>query len=137
MKTIIFFFFLFIINTASSQDNSINVFHVNHAKTLNNNEEYKKGVDDALIFNIDKDLYNSVFEEKKYKINLTIPVSSNRNIYANLERFEILTPDAKIIERSATGEKEVDLRNTVLSYHGKFPGRKIQWSLYHFITGKL
>ncbi|MDQ3194326.1 MAG: T9SS type A sorting domain-containing protein [Bacteroidota bacterium] len=27
MKTIIFFFFLFIINTASSQDNSINVFY--------------------------------------------------------------------------------------------------------------
>lgn len=122
MKSIIFFFILFIINTASSQDNSINVFHVNHAKTMNNNEEYKKGVDDALIFNIDKDLYNSIFEEKKYKIYLTIPVSRNHNIFANLERFEILSSDAKIIERSATGEKEVNLRNTVLSFHGKISG---------------
>ena len=71
----------------------------------NTNEEYKKSVDEAIIFNINNELYNSIFDQKNYKIMLTIPVSTGQNIYADLERFEILAPDAKIIEKSASGSE--------------------------------
>lgn len=134
MKSTIFFFVLFIINTAYSQENSYNLFTVNPANT---NEEYKKSVDEAIIFNINNELYNSIFDQKNYKIMLTIPVSTGQNIYADLERFEILSPDAKMIEKSASGEKELDLRNVVLSYKGKITGSVNSFISISFYEGKI
>ncbi|MEP7145839.1 MAG: hypothetical protein ABI792_02385, partial [bacterium] len=128
---------LLIINTAYSQDNCINVFNVNQAKTLNNNEEYKKSVDDAVILNINRNLYNSLFDQKNNKITLTIPLSTDLKIYADLERFEILTPDAKILERSAVGEKVLDLRNVILSYRGKISGNENSMVSISFYEGKI
>ncbi|MEO8666300.1 MAG: hypothetical protein ABI462_12475, partial [Ignavibacteria bacterium] len=137
MKPIILCLLFLIINTSYSQDNSYNVFKINHAKTVSNDEAYKKSVDDAVILNIDKELFNSIFTQKDYRITVTIPVSEGQNIYADLERFEILTPDAKIIERSARGEKEVDLRNIVLSYHGKISGIENSLVSISFYDGKV
>lgn len=108
--------------SAFSQDNSYNLFQINDLKTADLREDLKRTVDDALIMNVDKNIYESLFEERNNKLNLTIAVSKNEKLYTSLERFEILSPDAKIIERSATGEKELDLRNMVLTYKGSVNG---------------
>ena len=57
--------------------------------------------------------------------------------YAVLERFEILTPDAKFIERSSSGERELDLRNLTLSYKGTIAGEENSLVTFSFYEGSL
>lgn len=126
MKSLLSLLVIFLIAVSCSkafpQDNVLNVFRVDHAKTTNPSMDHRKSVEDAVIFNINKEVYNALNEQRTYKINLAIPVTLNQNIYANLERTSVLAPNAKIVERDAAGEHEVDLRNEVLSYTGKING---------------
>ncbi|MBK8553354.1 MAG: T9SS type A sorting domain-containing protein [Ignavibacteria bacterium] len=137
MKKIFSIFIILIINTGYSQDNSMKLFSVNESKTFSKSEEYQKQVDDAVIFNLNEELYRSIFEQKRHDFTLSIPISANENINADLERFEILSPDAKFIEKSSYGEKELDLRNIILSYKGKISGKDNSFVSITFYEGKI
>lgn len=120
-----------------AQDNSLKLFSVNGSKTHNKNEAFRKSVDDAVIFSINKEIYNSITEERKNNFTLTIPFYSGESKYAVLERFEILTPDAKFIEKSSAGENELDLRNLTLSYKGRIAGEDNSFVTVTFYEGTL
>ena len=137
MKTLILICFIFASNLIYAQDNSLKLFNINESKTNNISEDHRKSVDDALILNINKELYQSIVEQRKHSFTLTIPVFSGENKYAVLERFEILTPDAKFIERSSSGEKELDLRNLTLSYKGRIAGEENSLVTFTFYEGSL
>ena len=137
MKTLILICFIFASNLIYAQDNSLKLFNINESKTNNISEDHRRSVDDALILNINKELYQSIVELRKHSFTLTIPVFSGKNKYAVLERFEILTPDAKFIERSSSGEKELDLRNLTLSYKGKIAGEENSLVTFTFYEGSL
>lgn len=137
MKILIIICFIFASNLIYAQDNSLKLFNINESKTNNISEDHRRSVDDALILNINKELYQSIVDQRIYSLTLTIPVYSGKNKYAVLERFEILTPDAKFIERSSSGERELDLRNLTLSYKGKIAGDDNSLVTITFYEGSL
>lgn len=137
MKKIFLIMFILIINSVKAQDNSLKLFNINESKTNNRSEDFRKSVDDAVIFNINKEIYNSIAEERKNSFTLTIPFYSGEKKYAVLERFDILTPDVRFIEKSASGEKELDLRNLTLSYKGKIAGEDYSFVTVTFYEGNI
>lgn len=137
MKILFLILLLLSINSVYAQENSIKLFNINESKTHNRNEDFRRSVDDAVIFNIDKEKYHEIAEERKNNFTLTIPFYSGENKYAVLERFDILTPDAKFIERSLSGEKELDLRNITLSYKGKIAGEDNSLVTVTFYDGSI
>lgn len=82
----------------------------------------KSKVDNATLLRLDREKFNDIFESKPYRLNLSIPVDNGVNANIILERFEVLTPDAKGVEHSSVGEEEFSLRNIVVSYMGKVEG---------------
>lgn len=84
--------------------------------------DIRSKVEDATLLKLDLEKFTDIFESKPYRLNLSIPVENGVNANIKLERFEVLTPDAKGIEQSASGETEFSLRNIVVSYIGKVDG---------------
>jgi len=122
MKTIFTILAIVIFTTTYAQDNSVELFHYNAAKTDNPIADFKRVVDDAVILNINSEVLRTIFDSRDNVLNLRIPVSKTQSVNVRLERFEVLAPDARIVEKSLNGEREVDLRNVVLSYKGKVSG---------------
>ncbi len=122
MKRIILTVFLLCTGISFAQDMPVELFRYNSARTASAAAELSEQVTGAKILELDRQAYDRLFEERSYRISLLIPVSETEKIPVLLERFDILAPDAKIVAKGADGEKEVDLRNIVLSYKGNIPG---------------
>lgn len=122
MKTILTIFAMVIFTTTYAQDNDIELFNYNAAKTDNSNADFRRVVDDAVILNINPEVLNAIFERRDNILNLRIPISKTQSVDVRLERFDVLAPESKIVEKFLNGEREVDLRNVVLSYKGKVSG---------------
>lgn len=137
MKALLIILNILLFSIIYAQENSYNLFKVNTAKTLSSKENLKSIVEDAVILNINENIYQSISETRKPNITLTIPLTGGNVVYANLERFEVLSPDAKIIEKSSSGERELDLRNVILSYRGTVAGKENSLVSISFYNGKL
>ena len=122
MKRIILTAFLLCTGVLFAQDRPVELFRYNSAKTSAAAAELSDQVTGAKMLELDRQAYDRLFEERTYRISLLIPISETEKIPVLLERFDVLAPDAKIVARGADGEKEVDLRNIVLSYKGNVPG---------------
>ncbi len=117
----ILFVSLFISSTSNSQvKKQYNLFTASDNSSLLNNE-LKGVVTDAEIFNLNKDELNSLCDNKNPEITFQIPYKNN--VYnVSLERFDIFTPNAKIVTRTAQGNQEVILNDLAVTYRGKFEG---------------
>lgn len=113
---------LFISTGIYSKSKSDDLFQINAAKTNDPSADYRNSVYEGVILNISKDVYSSLTDNRDQNLEMKIPVSNNNFLNIELERFEILSPDAKITERALLGETQLDLRNIVLSYKGKVKG---------------
>lgn len=82
----------------------------------------KAQVDNATLLRLNQETFDEIFENKPYRVNLRIPVENGVMATIKLERFEVLTPDAKGTVMSASGEKEFSLRDIVVSYTGSVEG---------------
>ena len=60
------------------------------------------------LFSISTKKNINLFFRKKIK-SMRIPLKNGNYVNLNLEKFDILTPDVKFIEKSGNGEKEQDL----------------------------
>ncbi|HQY51610.1 MAG TPA: M12 family metallo-peptidase [Ignavibacteria bacterium] len=129
MKYLITLFFTasLFLNAVGNTKNSIQndhseLFKFNSAKTGNPDAGVKDKVSDAIILNVDKDILNNIFSEKTYKLNLKIPVSGSDFVNAELERFDVLSDDAILISKGASGEIPFSSEGLILSYKGKVTG---------------
>ncbi|MEO8445851.1 MAG: M12 family metallo-peptidase [bacterium] len=137
MKTILLIMCMLSSCLLYSQDNSYNLFKINNAKTESSRSLLRNTVDDAVIMNLEKRAYTDLIETRKSGFTMTVPVSKTQVVYLNLERFEILTPDARIVERSGQGEKDLDLRNIILSYKGEVAGKNNSFVTMSFYNNTL
>lgn len=113
---------MFVSTYSFSAEISQDLFKYNSSRTFESKEALKNTVSDGVILNINNEVYTSIFEKRDLSLNLRIPLSDNRFALAELERFDILSPDAKITERSSSGESIVNLNNIILSYKGYISG---------------
>lgn len=119
-----------------SKSKSGDLFQFNASRTNDPSADFKKSVDEGVIMNINNEVYNSVLEKREHSLDMRIPLSGNKFFNVKLERFDILSPDAKITERSLLGESQHDLRNIILSYKGNIAGDKTSLVSISFFNGK-
>lgn len=100
-----------------------NLFNVNDNNSFSRNTELQKVVGDAVIFNINKAELKSLFENRNPVINIEIPDFQNGVTELNLERFDILKSDVKIVARTINGNEEVKPEDLAVSYKGKIAGK--------------
>ncbi|MEO8665262.1 MAG: M12 family metallo-peptidase [Ignavibacteria bacterium] len=116
---------IFIFTDSYSQSKTVyNLFSLNDNSSLINTPELQKAVSDALIFSVNKNELQSLYENRLPEIVLNVPVSRSNLVRVNLSRFDILTPDAKIVSRTARGNEEIPVSSLDLavSYKGKLEG---------------
>ncbi len=116
---------IFIFRSSYSQDKTVyNLFTMSDNCSLINTPEIQKAVSDGLIFSLDKNELRSLYETRRPEIVLNVPVSRNHTVRLNLTRFDILTPNAKIVSRTARGNEEVPVSSLDLAviYKGKLEG---------------
>ncbi len=123
MKILLLIVFLLVSGiSTNAQVQQLDLFNLNSAKTTTLAAELSNRVEDGIILNINEEALSRILEQRDYRINIMIPVSENQKVPITLERFEILAPDAKTLAKTSSGETEVDMRGTVLSYKGSIQG---------------
>ncbi len=120
-----------------AQDEPVDLFRFNSAKTVSAISELADQVEGAVILEINKEAYEKISLEKNHRLRLLIPISATQKVEAELERFEILSPDAKTVAKSQSGETEIDIRNLVLSYKGTLTGAGNSLVSVSFYNGKI
>ena len=99
---------LFISSTSNSQvKKQYNLFTSSDNSSLLNNE-LKNVVSDVEIFELNREELNILCNNRNPEISFQIPYKNN--VYnVNLERFDVLAPNAKIVTRTAQGNQEITL----------------------------
>ncbi|HAY34075.1 MAG TPA: M12 family metallo-peptidase [Ignavibacteria bacterium] len=126
----------FFLNGTAQEDHS-GLFTLNNSKTNNPDRNITDYVKDGIILNINKDILKKINESKSYKLNLQVPVSRSVSVNVELERFDILSPDAVLINRSASGEKTFSGDDLILSYKGKITGAENSLVSLSIYNGKM
>ncbi len=111
-------------NLYSQNKTEYNLFTMSDNSSFVNTPELQKALSNALIFSINKTELQSLYENKLPEIVLNVPISGSNFARLNLSRFDILTPNAKIVSRTARGNEEIQLSSLDLavSYTGKLEG---------------
>ncbi|MEO8447130.1 MAG: M12 family metallo-peptidase [bacterium] len=118
-----FFIFCVSITTQSYAQvkTNYNLFTQSDNSTFSNSPELKAAVTNATILNINREELRTLSENKNPEITIDIPYM-NSTARLDLKRFDILTPNAKIVSRTAGGNVEVTLDDIAYSYNGKVQG---------------
>lgn len=137
MKNVILCFTMLIFASASAQEQPVELFRYSESKTMSAANELSEQVKDPVILELDKNAMERILEERSYRINLLVPVSSGQKVPVSLERFDILSSDARTVAMTSSGERPVDLRNLVLSYRGTVEGAGNSLVSVSFYNGKV
>ncbi len=137
MKNIFIPVMLLMATIVFGQEEPIDLFKYNNAKTISAVSELSEQVEGAVVLDINREALEKINLERSYKLRLLIPVSADQKVEAELERFDILSSDAKTLARSQSGESDVDLRNIILSYKGSIPGAGNSLISISFYNGKV
>jgi len=100
-------------NLFTESDNSIDIM---------NSAEMKRAIDKAVILNVNKTELQSLCDNRNPEISMRIPFENGRLARIDLERFEILAPNAKILARTINGDVELNSKDLIVSYKGKVEG---------------
>jgi hypothetical protein len=109
-------------NSYSQLKKDYNLFTTNSDNSVLNRPELRNSVDNAVLLNIDKNELANLYENRLQEISLSIPYNNFGNVRINLKRFEVLAPNAKIVERTSKGNEEVKLNDLAVSYKGSIEG---------------
>ncbi|MBN8585499.1 MAG: zinc-dependent metalloprotease [Ignavibacteria bacterium] len=115
--TILALMLIFGLVPVCSQTNIYNPFSINYAKTSLAAGELSKSVDDAEIVDVDFNLINKIIDNNSENITLSIPHNGS-NLVIKLNRFDILDDNIKIVEGTASGDKQITSKKEFASYTG-------------------
>ena len=111
-------------NTSLSQD----LFEISYG----DRSDIEEKVDDATLLKLNGDVFQQIFSEKPYRVTLSIPIENGVRANLILERFNVLTPEAKGIMKTNDGDKEFDLNNLIVAYKGVVDGVGGSWVSLNF-----
>ena len=115
---------LFITSATFAQKSVSNLFSLTNTLSISQKKQVEKLVSDAMFVKPDIQVLKQLFNEKNSGISLTLPLKENFNVTLNLIRFTVTEPGTKFIARTASGNQEVNLKESdlVVSYSGKISG---------------
>lgn len=131
------FALVFLYSGAISAQSDVYVpFTVNNMKTNSVSPEIKNAVDDAKIADVNKEVINAVLNSSKEKINIRIPVE-NKFYDVALEKFEILTSDAKIVGGTLNGDRSVKNEVKFVSYTSSLKDKNSPLFIFSFSENEI
>lgn len=131
------FVLMLISGIAFAQADQFPLFTYDQNKTVTAAAELKPQVESPVVLGLNRNVYEKITSEKTFRMSVPIPLSDGQSVIAELERFDILAPDAKTVARTTAGDTEVDIRNVVLSYKGVIRGLGNSLVSLSFYDGKL
>ncbi len=106
----------------SQSNSSFNLFSINDNSQFSGVDDVNKILNKAVFLSINKAELLRLSENKPLEISFEVPYDKGRFTKVTLQRMDILAPNAKIVERTADGNKEVTLNDIAVSYYGKVEG---------------
>ena len=106
-------------SAAIAQTSYLELFDV---ATADNSSQLSDKVEDHLSLSLNNQTFEKVFTEKPGSMKIRIPINSVTKATLLLNKFEILTPDAKLVEMKNGNETELDINNINISYTGTVEG---------------
>ncbi|HEX2788718.1 MAG TPA: zinc-dependent metalloprotease [Ignavibacteria bacterium] len=122
MKKIILILVLLISGSTYGQQASFSQFFTINSSSSPVFNELNQYADDYKIISVNISDKNSILNTKPENINVNFPVSSTESINITLQKFNVFTHDAKVVEKSSEGETEADVKNSFVAYTGNIPG---------------
>jgi hypothetical protein len=134
-------FYLILSENAFTQSKTFyNLFSQSDNSAILNSSEIQKYLNDAVLLNVNKSELRDICENKYPEISLSIPYKGSSAIL-NLKRFDILSPDAKLVSRTAAGNEKISWSDVTVSYTGNLDGSDKQLVIMNFsnsnVTGLL
>ncbi|CAN5551013.1 hypothetical protein BH10BAC5_BH10BAC5_09430 [soil metagenome] len=116
--------FLLLVTEGFAQKSVTNLFSLQNNLTNIQKSQLEKQVTEALVLQPDVQVLKQIFSENNSGLTLSLPLKKNLNITLDLIKFNVTTPDTKIIARTASGNQEVSLKENdlVVSYSGRING---------------
>ncbi|MCY7363334.1 MAG: hypothetical protein LH629_14905, partial [Ignavibacteria bacterium] len=109
-------------NSFSQIKKDYNLFSKENDNSILNRQDIKESVSNAEILSIDKNELAEIYRNRLPEISVSLPSEKFENVRLNLKRFEILTPDAKIVTRTERGNEEVKINDLAVCYTGSIEG---------------
>lgn len=119
-----------------SQGQNYSPFSINERKTNSISKKVKDAVDDAKIVDINTDAVRNIVSSKPEKLSLRIPVD-NRYYDVSLNRFDILTPDAKIVGGTTNGDRSVKDNLNFVSYTSDLYDKSVPLFVFSFYDNEM
>ncbi|MEO6695634.1 MAG: zinc-dependent metalloprotease [Ignavibacteria bacterium] len=114
---------LFYSNTFSQSRMQYNLFtESDNSTNIMNSPEMKRAINEAVILDVNRAELQSLYENRNPEITMNIPYENGRSATINLERFDILSPNAKILAHTLSGDVEIGREDLIVSYKGKVEG---------------
>ncbi len=96
----------------------------------------KNFVANAELLQINKLVLNEICDYKYPEISISIPYKKGSSVVIYLKRFDIQSPDAKLIMRTAEGNEEIILDDIGVSYTGNLDGHGGTFVVLNFARDK-
>jgi hypothetical protein len=103
---------------ANAQLMTDNLFSV----TEYNYDRVSSKVEGATLLKLNNKTFDEIFTSKPFRINLNMPVDNSTRSNLTLERFEVMTPDAKGVAMTSSGPQEFSVKDIIVSYKGSVDG---------------
>lgn len=117
MKLLTFFILLAAVFTGGifSQSAVFSPFSINTVRTQSLSNELRSSVEGLTAVDVDKNMLAEIVRNRHEKITIDLP-SGNKVVRTQLTRFELLTPDAKIVAGTDAGDRQIDMNNSFVVY---------------------
>ncbi len=118
--------FFLCVSSIYAQSTSTDLFTANSSPDVSLSEKFDSQVKDPVFLKINKTELTRLFSERNNSLEINIPVhlrNVNSNAVLQLTKFEVVTPQTRIVKKTAAGEEEMPaLKSSILSYTGKVRG---------------
>jgi len=106
---------LFLTGGLFSQSAVFSPFSINTVRTQSLSNELRSSVEGLTAVDVDKNMLAEIVRSRHEKISIDLP-SGNKVVRTQLTRFELLTPDAKIVAGTDAGDRQIDMNNSFVVY---------------------
>lgn len=114
------------VSSIYAQRTSTDLFTSNAQPERDLQEKFQTEVKDPVFLKINKSELSRLFSERNNSLEINVPVNLrnvNTNAVLELVKFDIVTPQTRIVKKTAMGEEDMpSLLNSILSYTGKVKG---------------
>ncbi|GAB4369566.1 MAG: hypothetical protein Kow0042_11370 [Calditrichia bacterium] len=121
-------------NLAAGNQGVPSLFEIRDQLPANYSARIQGIAPNAVYLQINQQAFASIFNEKRPLISIDIPLTDRETIPLVLERFDILTPQSRIVEGTAQGDREHSLNDQFLFYKGFVRGIPHSFVSVNFTT---